>query len=807
MMKNNQRTFRLTLLSSALIAAFGTAYAQEDDDDVKPLITPTSSVSVGAGYWTNDRPQMGQYDGMRDQGLYGLFDLDVAKRIEETGTWIIVQGRNLGLNDRDVRAEFTRQGQYGGYLTYSRTPRNNPYTISTRLQGIGSTNLSYNAQTGTAVATPCPSGAGCRDVELESLRELYSVGGFVNLMPGLDFKVDFSNETKSGTRQWGWGSAALFSVEPLDSTTRILDAKLEYAGEKLQLSGGYLGSWFNNANQQINERINGLTATGTSPAFNALTPMSQPLDNHAHQLYADGGYSFTPTTRATFKAAYTKAYSDGNLQANGPCQNATLLNGVAVNAVTTNATNVNGPLCGTPSSLNGQVDTKLIQLGITSRPLDKLSLMANYRYYDVDDKTPVSQWATASTGTGAGNNAGTAAYFGLYNTPWSYTTNSAKAEATYRLPLAISATGGVEYSNQNRSTPSVGNTYVPFRSDITEVTWLAKVRRSFAENLSGYVSYRYSSRTGGSYDTVNQGVNPLGATAPNVYNINALPANLINPLHISDRNRNLWRVSVDWEPIDKLSLQFRTDQANDNYPSDGRPYGLQDGKNQVYAVDASYAITDNWIVTAYYAFNKTSATQNNFRGNNTAYSPASLAAAPAASGGTSVGNFSTTLEDSGKSAGLNVRGKVTQRISVEAGGDWFDNTSSYNQSLSALSAGNLYPVGVSSNPTNVSGGGPLPDNNYNILRLRLNATYALDKSSDLRFDYLFDRFRTNDWSYTFANGSNYNYYSGAVACTGCAPTSTINGVTGVNVADGTSVSQKSNQSASYFGLRYIYKFQ
>ena len=103
--------------------------------------------------------------------------------------------------------------------------------------------------------------------------------------------------------------------------------------------------------------------------------------------------------------------------------------------------------------------------------------------------------------------------------------------------------------------------------------------------------------------------------------------------------------------------------------------------------------------------------------------------------------------------------------------------------------------------------GPLPENNYNILRLRLNATYALDKSSDLRFDYLFDRFRTNDWSYTFANGSNFNYYSGAVACTGCAPTATINGVTGVNVADGTSVTQKTNQSASYFGLRYIYKFQ
>jgi MtrB/PioB family decaheme-associated outer membrane protein len=806
-MKNNQRTFRLTLLSSALIAAFGTAYAQEDDEDIAPLITPTSSVSAGYGYWTNDRPQMGQYDGMRNEGSYGLFDLDIAKRLEESGSWIILQGRNLGLNDRDIRAELTRQGRYGGYFAYSRTPRNSPYTVSTRLQGIGTDTISYNRQAGNTVATPCPAGVGCQDVELGSLRELYTMGGFITLLPGLDFKVDFSNEHKSGTRQWGWGSAALFSVEPLDSWTRQLDVKLEYAGEKLQLSGGYLGSWYYNEYQQINERINGLTGTGTSPAFNALTPMSQPLNNYAHQVYADGGYSFTPTTRATFKAAYTKAYSDENLVANGSCQNAATSGGVAVGAVTTNAANVNGPLCGSPTSLNGQVDTALLQMGITSRPLDKLSLMASYRYYDVNDKTPVNQWGTASRSPGtAAADTGTAAYFGLYNTPWSYTTNSAKAEATYRLPMAFSATGGVEYSNQNRSTPSIGNTFVPFRSDISEVTWLAQVRRSFAENLSGYLTYRYSSRTGGSYDTVNQGVNP-NAPAGQTYNINTLPANLINPLHIADRNRNLWRLSVDWEPIDKLSLQFRTDQAIDSYPSDGRPYGLQDGRNQVYAVDASYAITEDWLLTAYYAYNKTTATHNGFRGNNVAYGPtANLAAATAGFGGTTVGTRQADLEDGGNSAGLNLRGKITSRITVEAGGDWYDNTSSYDQSFSALgTGGSVYPT-ITTNPgLTVSGVGPLPSVNNNLLRLRLNGTYALDKSSDLRFDYIFERFRTDDWSYTFADGSNFNYYSGAVACTGCTPN---NGTANtINVADGTSITTKQNQTASFFGVRYIYKFQ
>ena len=38
-----------------------------------------------------------------------------------------------------------------------------------------------------------------------------------------------------------------------------------------------------------------------------LNPISLPPDNQSWQLYLNGGYSFNPTTRGTFKVSYQQA--------------------------------------------------------------------------------------------------------------------------------------------------------------------------------------------------------------------------------------------------------------------------------------------------------------------------------------------------------------------------------------------------------------------------------------------------------------------------------------------------------------------
>src|SRR5215208_1331443 len=97
----NRFALRFTALSLALT---GVAQAQEDPA-LAELTTPESAVSVGIGYWSKDRPRLGTYDGMNQEGAYGLLDALINTRDDRTGTWFILDARNLGLETRELRAE------------------------------------------------------------------------------------------------------------------------------------------------------------------------------------------------------------------------------------------------------------------------------------------------------------------------------------------------------------------------------------------------------------------------------------------------------------------------------------------------------------------------------------------------------------------------------------------------------------------------------------------------------------------------------------------------------------------------------
>src|SRR6185369_12209845 len=361
--------FRLNAVAIALMSVFGTVLA--DDAEIAELIKPESSISVGIGNWSNERHQMGIYDGMRDNGPYGLFDADIVKRDDATGTWYKLKATNLGLDNREIKGEYLRQGNFGITLEYNRISRDDPKSYNTTLQGIGTT-------TQTVSTTPLTSPR--QTVSLGTVREGLGLGIYKNLLPGLDFNLTFKNEDKTGTRQWGRGSAPEFAVEPIDSTIRQVEGTLSYTTKTWQLSGGYYGSWYDNKNSLVSiYPVFTTNASGIVPAFTGPTFLSLPLDNQAHQLFLNGGYSFTPTTRATLKLSYTRATQNEHLP-------------------TQDIAGLSRP--GSPSSLEGEVNTTLVQLGVTSRPIKDLSLLANLRYHNVDDATPINRFVTTNVNCG-----------------------------------------------------------------------------------------------------------------------------------------------------------------------------------------------------------------------------------------------------------------------------------------------------------------------------------------------------------------------------------------------------------------------
>jgi hypothetical protein len=287
--------------------------------------------------------------------------------------------------------------------------------------------------------------------------------------------------------------------------------------------------------------------------------------------------------------------------------------------------------------------------------------------------------------------------------------------------------------------------YVPWRSELDETTLRLQLRRSLSPTVNGSIAYLHSMRDGSDYTPTNE-----------------TESDEINPIHIADRDRDRLRVMVDWMASEALTLTFNAEGAIDKYDySTARPYGLREGTAGNLSFDVAYSFADQWQLTAFYARDNTKATQFGQRN-----SGADLKEA--------------NLEDIGDTLGAGLRGTLMPRLSVGADVLYVKNVNKYPETITT--AGALYPAGAT---------GPLPDIKNELTRFKLHAIWALQKGSDIRVDYIHERWQTDDWSWLFANGSTFTYGAGS----------------GASQSDGTQVTQNPKQVADYLGIRYIYRFQ
>lgn len=700
MTSTKQQAFKMTAVGAALLAIYGPALA--DDAGIAQLIKPESSVSVGVGSWSNNRPQQGIFDGMRDNGGYGRLDAEIIKRDDSTGTWLRFDARNLGTATPELGLNYERQGDFKAGISYDEITRDNPYTIMTALQGIGTTRLRTSLTASPALG----------EVTLGTKREKLGLDLVKHLFPGLELSVNLKEEKKTGTRQWGRGGAAEFSVEPINAKTQQVEMVLSHVGQHSQVSGGYYGSWYKNAYSSVD--------TALTSGANAYL-LTLPLDNQAHQLFFNGGYDFTKSTRGTLKVEYGRA-----------TQNETLATAGTALA-----------LASAPTSLNGRIDTTLYQLGLTSRPSRDLSIAANLRYRNEVDKTPIALYVS----TGAGPTV-------VHNTPYDIKSVTGKVEGTYRLPSNLSIVAGVDLNKQNRTVP-VGTIragldverYVPFRSNLDETTYRLQLRRSLSDSFNGSVTYLHSKRTGSAYSATD-----------------SFTSDLVNPTHIADRKRDKWRFTADWTPADNLTVQANYQTAKDDY-TNARPYGLIDGKANLFSIDTTYAIGEKAKITAWYSHDDTRANQASGR---FAQTTEILEA-----------NRVSHLKDIGDAIGIGVRSNATSKLSLGGDLQWTQTRAQYPTDIALTGVGTLltaYPATTRA----------LPDIKNQIVTVKLFGEYAIDKSSALRVDFIHERWTTDDWTWQIVGGAPF-----------------IFGTT----TDGTQILSNPKQSSNFIGARYTYKFQ
>jgi MtrB/PioB family decaheme-associated outer membrane protein len=681
-------------LAVALLMAFWATAQAADEEEIARLVKPESTVSLGAGFVNSDNQRFGQYNGLNQRGAYGLVDAEAVQRDDETGTWLKFSARNLGLDDRELRFEQQRQGDWGYSIDYSQIPRFNPLTVNTGLTGIGTPNLTLN-------------GGPLQNVQLSTERKRTTFG-FDKLLPGgFDFQLRLRNEDKDGARMYGQGTdnapaAINFLADPIHQNTRQLDATLGYTGERLQLTGGYYGTWFDNQNTSLN-----ITGTGVAPSVAVFSLMTLPPDNQSHQVYLSGGYGFTPTTRGTFKIAYTHQTQDDTFVV---------------------------PSAGGQTNLGGRLDTTLLQAGLTSRPMPKLSLLANVRYEDRDDKTPVFVYFTGATATSTLDGT---------NEPRSLRSITGKLEASYVLPMGFRFTGGANYEVRQRNEIAVRS--LGFRDETDEIAFRAELRRSISETVTGALAYIRSDRYGSPFLT-------------NLRNGGTFGSNFIAPLYLANRVEDKVRLTTNWEATEKLSLQFVVDGARDAYNSrTAQELGMRSGKVENYSADAAYALSEKWQATAWYSRNDTHSQQADCVGaaivGGVYVCPAS-AASPI---------WAAELSNVSDSFGIGLRGKLSGKLDV--GANFQYSTIRDRYLLSAL------------NPATAATGST-PDISTRLTNLKLFARYAVRKNMGVRFEYIRDQFKTDDWTWT-----NFLY------------------------SDGTTVIQNPNQTVNFFGMSVYFTWQ
>jgi len=727
--------FSQTLVALAVLAAFGPALAQETGD-IAQLTAPGSSVSIGLGVATGDskdRARFGMFNGLRDHRVNGLLGFSYVERDNESGRWFTFEGRNLGLDNQDLGFSYRKPGDWKLTESYSEITRHDPRTINTGLQGAGTT-------TPTVVLLSAP-GTG-QDLNLELKRRGVTLGGERWLSNSLQLEVTYKNEDKDGARFFGKGFvctsgtapgclgptatatgwALLMLPEPVHSTIRQLDAKLNYSSDSLKLTGGYYGSVYDNQYGSLTPTVPGILNNGMGTPLALSTglqsilqqPMALPPDSQAHQLYLSGNYRFTPTTRANFKYAYTHATQDEDFAKMG------LANAPAGR-----------------SNLGGVVNTTLGQVGLTARPMDKLSVRANVRYESKKNETPIDRYNIEGVNTFT-NGAPSPKRF------------NAKLEGAYQLPAKLLATVGVDLEKVDHGafTPTDSVAGLSGLKEKTEERgYRLELRRSMSETLTGAVAYSRSHRYGDSPWLKPRALPATGVTEMSDAAIYSRTA--IFPFIFEDRQRDKVKLTANWSPAERLSLQFWVEDGKDTYTGPTE-HGLRDFHMRFYNADATYVLSDAWRLTGYLSRNN----QTTAAGHSTGYDAA--------------------LRDIANSFGLNVVGKPSGRLQVGADLAYLNDRLAYQQEYDILAS--------ATNKAFLIQTGGLPDVTYRLTRLKIFGEYAIQKNAYVRLDLVHQRTYFNEWTYEY-NGVPFAY------------------------ADNTTLSSNQNQNVTFVGASYILRWQ
>src|SRR3954447_2562466 len=360
-------------------------------------LTPRTTESIAKFWEYGEIPQGLFVDhiwvgvGTRD----GLYSVDVF-------------AKDVGYNNQSYYLTAMKVGEHYFKAGWDQIPHLISTSAKTIYQGVGTTNLTIdntlqgnlqaNSQNATATGAAGVTARtniegfvnnGATSLTLATRRDKAS--GEYRYAPegNWEFKVDYSNEHRTGTRplnmNWGSGFGAVpgfptnfvETPQPIDDRTQNVNAMLQYVGTSLWgkrwiSNVKYNGSFYDNSLKYYDaENPFCLTcATGAGPGARGpnMLRMSLQPNNMANAVTWTNAIDMPWTGRYTSTVQYNMMRQDEPFVS-------TATNGL-----------VPAPLPET--SANAQINTLLANNVLTNQIGKDIKWTLRYRYYDVDNRTP-----------------------------------------------------------------------------------------------------------------------------------------------------------------------------------------------------------------------------------------------------------------------------------------------------------------------------------------------------------------------------------------------------------------------------------
>jgi MtrB/PioB family decaheme-associated outer membrane protein len=525
--------------------------------------------------------------------------------------------------------------------------------------------------------------------------------------PDLELKAEYTRIRKDGDRPFGMafgspGSNHFEILEPIEQTIHDFRIKGTWARENWQLQFAYTLSVFQNdldAVRADNPCFGAVAPAGCGAASAAAPATGQTSlapNNMANSFTLGGGVNLPMRTRVNANFSYTLMLQNDDFLPH------------TINPLLT----PNKDLVLPQGSLNGNVQTYLLNLSATSRPITPLTLSLKYRFFALDDNSDAITFPGVAVNDLSVSPARRAHRH-------EYLRQGAGLDGRWQFPPPVPValtlgTGWDQWRRNEVSEATITNEYSGKAAlDATPWEWLL-IRASYIPSwrrLNEYVTQAHAEHSVVEDETVTTGQSLL-----------------LRKFHEADFNRNKAELMFQIMPVDTLTITPTLSYSNTDYIDS--PLGMQQTDGWSAGVDVSWTPFERVTLSAGYVHDV------NFNKMRSRSRPAT---------GTTALDFVdydwiSVMTDTFDTIYAGVKATIIPRVlDLRFNG-------SYAYALGRVENRNpTAPVSGTDAQDFSARAKPMPAFEDELLRLETSLAYHFLKNWTAKFSYVFESFTKHDW--------------------------------------------------------------